>query len=118
MSELYHPFSEALHDEPWPIYRRLRDEAPAYHLAEFDCWFLSRFEDVWNAAGDPRFLAGLKRLEALSRRIEEAEERGGLLGRLERLRCVAGAAWTFGKLYLLPVKPNSIPARSRLQPVW
>jgi magnesium-protoporphyrin IX monomethyl ester (oxidative) cyclase len=67
---------------------------------------------------DPRFLAGLKRLEALSRRIEEAEERGGLLGRLERLRCVAGAAWTFGKLYLLPVKPNSIPARSRLQPVW
>ena len=58
MSVHYHPFSEALFDDPWPIYRRLRDEAPAYYLEEFDCWFLSRFDDVWNAAGDPRFLAG------------------------------------------------------------
>jgi len=55
---LYHPFSEALFDDPWPVYGRLRDEAPAYYLEEFDCWFLSRFEDVWNAAGDRRFLAG------------------------------------------------------------
>ena len=58
MSVHYHPFSEALFDDPWPIYRRLRDETPAYYLEEFDCWFLSRFDDVWNAAGDPRFLAG------------------------------------------------------------
>ena len=58
MAERYHPFSESLFDDPWPIYRRLRDEAPAYYLQEFDCWFLSRFEDVWNAASDARFLAG------------------------------------------------------------
>src|SRR5262245_53385422 len=55
---MYHPFSEALCDDPWPIYRRLRDEAPAYYLEEFDCWFLSRFEDVWRACADPRFAAG------------------------------------------------------------
>ena len=58
MKDLYHPFSEALFDDPWPIYRRLRDEAPAYYLEEFDCWFLSRFDDVWSAAGDARFRAG------------------------------------------------------------
>lgn len=54
----YHPFSEAVCSDPWPIYRQLRDEAPAFYLPEFDCWFLSRFEDVWNACADPRFAAG------------------------------------------------------------
>jgi hypothetical protein len=53
----YHPFSEALWDDPWPTYRRLRDEAPAFYVEEFDCWFLSRFDDVWNACADPRLSA-------------------------------------------------------------
>ena len=44
---LYHPFDETLWDEPFETYRRLRDEAPAYYLPELDCWFVSRFEDVW-----------------------------------------------------------------------
>ena len=52
MAEPYHPFSESLFDDPWPIYRRLRDEAPAYYLEEFDCWFLSRFEDIWRAESE------------------------------------------------------------------
>ena len=38
--------------DPYPFYRRLRDEAPAYHLAEYDAWALSRFEDVWKATED------------------------------------------------------------------
>ncbi len=54
----YHPFSDAVCTDPWPIYRKLRDEAPALYLPEFDCWFLSRFDDVWNACSDPRFAAG------------------------------------------------------------
>jgi cytochrome P450 len=48
----YHPFSEAVYDDPYPCYRRLRDEAPAFYLAEFDCWFLSRFEDIWQRLQD------------------------------------------------------------------
>jgi hypothetical protein len=48
----YHPFSDAVFDDPYPIYRRLRDEAPAFYLAEFDCWFLSRFEDIWTRLQD------------------------------------------------------------------
>src|SRR5262245_3786622 len=43
----YHPFSDAVFDDPYPIYQRLRDEAPLYYLDEFDCWFVSRFADVW-----------------------------------------------------------------------
>lgn len=45
----YDPFSEAIIDDPYPVYRRLRDEAPAYYLEKYDAWALSRFEDIWNA---------------------------------------------------------------------
>jgi cytochrome P450 len=52
----YHPFSDAVFDDPYPIYRRLRDEAPLYYLEEFDCWFVSRFADVWALEQDQRNL--------------------------------------------------------------
>ena len=52
----YHPFSDDVYRDPFPIYRRLRDEAPAFYLEEFDCWFLSRFEDVWTQLQDQQHL--------------------------------------------------------------
>jgi len=39
-------------DDPYPVYRRLRDEAPLYRNAERDIWAFSRFEDVQRAARD------------------------------------------------------------------
>ena len=48
----YDPFSDEALDDPLPIYRALRDEAPAYYLDEFDAWALSRFEDIWQQTGD------------------------------------------------------------------
>ena len=44
----YHPYSDAIKDDPYPVYRRMRDERPALYLEEYDCWFLSRFEDIWS----------------------------------------------------------------------
>jgi cytochrome P450 len=41
-----------LHEDPYPLYRRLRDEAPVYRSEERDCWVLSRYEDVQAAARD------------------------------------------------------------------
>jgi len=50
----YDPFDpEIIHGDPHPIYKRLRDEAPAYYVERYECWALSRFEDVWNAGDDP-----------------------------------------------------------------
>jgi cytochrome P450 len=50
----YDPFAhEIIHGDPHPIYKRLRDEAPVHYIERFDCWALSRFEDVWNACDDP-----------------------------------------------------------------
>jgi cytochrome P450 len=48
----YNPFSAEALSDPLPLYRELRDHAPAYFLPEFDCWFLSRFEDIWELSAD------------------------------------------------------------------
>ncbi len=39
-------------DDPYPVYRRLRDEAPVYHDVARDLWALTRFDDVQAAAKD------------------------------------------------------------------
>lgn len=47
MSELvYDPYSKAIHDDPYPTFARLRDEAPVYHNEERGFWAVSRYEDV------------------------------------------------------------------------
>jgi cytochrome P450 len=48
----YSPFLPAVMADPFPFYRRLRDDAPAYSLEEYDAWALSRFEDIWQATED------------------------------------------------------------------
>ncbi len=49
----YSPFDQAIFDDPYPVYERLRAESPVHYLEEFDCWALSTFEDVWNACQSP-----------------------------------------------------------------
>ncbi len=39
-------------DDPYPVYRRLRDEAPVHHDDRLDLWALTRFDDVQAAAKD------------------------------------------------------------------
>jgi magnesium-protoporphyrin IX monomethyl ester (oxidative) cyclase len=67
---------------------------------------------------DPRFKAGLKRLLSINTRMQAAREAGGIGGTLRRWGLTAAAAATFGRMYLLPTTPNTIPQTSRLQPVW
>ncbi len=39
-------------DDPYPVYRRLRDEAPLYHDERLDLWAFTRFDDVLAASKD------------------------------------------------------------------
>ncbi len=48
----YDPFSEEVIRDPHPIYKRLREEAPCYHMEKWDAFALSRFDDIWNASMD------------------------------------------------------------------
>ncbi len=43
---LYNPYAFAVHDDPYSIYTRMRDEAPAYWNPDLEFWALSRFDDV------------------------------------------------------------------------
>ena len=46
---VFDPYDYALQDDPYPVYRRLRDEAPLYHNEEHDFWVLSRHADLHKA---------------------------------------------------------------------
>jgi cytochrome P450 len=48
----YDPFAEEVIQDPHPVYKRLREEAPCYHVEKWDCYALSRFEDIWTASMD------------------------------------------------------------------
>ncbi|CAJ1503361.1 cytochrome P450 [[Mycobacterium] kokjensenii] len=42
----YDPYDIDLNGDPYPMFRRLREEAPLYYNAEHDFYALSRFDDV------------------------------------------------------------------------
>ena len=43
---VFSPYSYEIHEDPYPVYARLRAEAPVYRNDEFDFWALSRHHDV------------------------------------------------------------------------
>jgi cytochrome P450 len=43
---VYDPYAYEIHEDPYPTYERLREEAPLYHNAERGFWALSRHADV------------------------------------------------------------------------
>lgn len=56
----YDPYDVALDADPYPTFRRLRDEAPLYRNERLDFWGLSRFADVEAALKDPQRLSSAK----------------------------------------------------------
>ena len=42
----YDPYDTDLHADPYPAFRRLREEAPLYYNEAYDFYALSRFGDV------------------------------------------------------------------------
>ncbi len=48
----YDPYDFAIDEDPYPVWRRLRDEAPLYYNEKYDFYALSRFDDVESAMKD------------------------------------------------------------------
>ena len=48
----FSPYDYQMHEDPYPTYARLREEAPLYRNEEFDFWALSRHQDVLEAFRD------------------------------------------------------------------
>ena len=45
----FDPTRRDVQTDPYPFYRRLRDEAPVYYIAKLNAYALSRYEDCKNA---------------------------------------------------------------------
>ena len=53
MAVRFNPYAYEVHEDPFPVYARLRAEAPCYHDDELDFYALSRYSDVLDALHDP-----------------------------------------------------------------
>src|SRR5918995_6729026 len=56
----YDPYDFEIDTDPYPIWERLRDEAPLYHNERYGFYALSRFEDVERAFVDWRTYSSAK----------------------------------------------------------
>ncbi|HUE61381.1 MAG TPA: cytochrome P450 [Acidimicrobiales bacterium] len=55
----YDPYDHSIDEDPYPTWKRLRDEAPLYFNDRYEFWALSRFDDVEKALVDWRtFISG------------------------------------------------------------
>jgi len=94
MAAVFDLYSTEIDADPFPYYRRLRDEHPCYWSDANGVWILSRFEDVANAAQDWQVYSS-----AAGNLIDELPGRaGGTLGttdppRHDRLRTLTQAAF-------------------------
>ena len=48
----YDPFDIEIDEDPHPLWKRMRDEAPLYHNEKYGFWALSRFDDVQKGLTD------------------------------------------------------------------
>lgn len=56
-TEPFDPFAPGLRDDPYPTYRRLRENAPVHYSERIRSWVLTRHADVEDFFTDPRFSA-------------------------------------------------------------
>jgi cytochrome P450 len=56
----YDPYDFEIDSDPYPVWRRLRDERPLYYNDRYDFYALSRFEDVERALVDWRTYSSAK----------------------------------------------------------
>jgi hypothetical protein len=48
----FDPYDHATHDDPYPVYRELRDKAPLYYSETYKLWVISRYDDCSRAVRD------------------------------------------------------------------
>lgn len=90
----FDPFSPVVDADPFPLYRRLRDEAPCFWSQEAQMWILSRYADVFAALNNWKVFSS-----ASGNMMTELPDRAGAtLGttdppRHDRLRALISAAF-------------------------
>jgi cytochrome P450 len=73
----FEPLSNRWKQDPYPIYRQLRDEAPVHYAPESDQYVITRYDDVARVLKSP---------DVFSSTIDPRQMPGGSQGRLAQLR--------------------------------
>lgn len=61
MSDLYYdPYDYEIDNEPYPVWKRMRDEEPVYYNEKFGFYALSRYEDVERASLETEVFSSAK----------------------------------------------------------
>lgn len=60
MTLSYHPYSDVIMDDPYPVYAKMREQEPVLYVEEYDAWFLSRFEDIWKVGPDAKHFSAME----------------------------------------------------------
>ena len=66
----------------------------------------------------PRWRPNLDRMEAASRQVAAAKERGGVLGFASRVSGMAKAAVAFVSIFTIPAIKNEVPVSPRMEPAY
>ncbi len=69
---VYNPYAFSVHEDPYALYRRLRDDAPAHWNDELEFWALSRFVDVEAAFKDHATFSSARGIALEERRRDSA----------------------------------------------
>lgn len=67
---------------------------------------------------NPRFRKAMEDLRLASNGIEDAKERGGVMGSLSKAKYMAKAGFAFARMYFMKPKANELPETIRLAPAW
>jgi cytochrome P450 len=94
----YDPYDWQVHEDPYPVYRALREEAPCYHNASLDFWALSRYDDVLDGFRDWQGLSNLQGVALERDQIAGASDVMSFLGmdppRHDHVRNLVSAGFT------------------------
>jgi cytochrome P450 len=95
---VYDPYDWQVHEDPYPVYRALRDEAPCYHNETLDFWALSRYDDVLAGFRDWQRLSNLQGVALEREQIAGASDVMSFLGmdppRHDHVRNLVSAGFT------------------------
>jgi len=110
----FDPYDYDFHEDPYPTYARLREEAPCYHNEELDFWALSRHRDVVAAFKDFELFSNRAGV-ALEQSTDDPESTLFILGmdppRQQKFRSLVSKAFTGRRVDLLADRIREIARR-------
>ena len=62
--------SPEFRDDPYPLYHQLRSEDPVHWSDAWDCWIITRYDDVNAALRDPRRFSSVGTMERYLKQLQ------------------------------------------------